>query len=223
VSLISPAITAENITSILDLYHPTFNLTMKFETDGLSGATANDVSGIAVSYPQTMNNLIAEILFVCPSYWIASAFSEHGQAAYRYQYSVPMAGHTEDVYAYLGPAKANQGPELMTAISAMLANFVRTGNPSISDEIANGPSATKPGAKNPASSWPAWTEHDPLQININTTGGTPMESIHSWGTGIEFIGPGLLNAFTLVDAYAWEGGRGKRCNFWKTIGSRLPQ
>ena len=201
------------------------NLTTTFNTDGLSGATANDVSGIAVGYEQTASNLLAELIFVCPSYWLASAFTSpaQGKAAYHYQYSVPLAGHVEDIYAYFGPAKANQGPELLAAFSRMLVNFVHTGNPSISNEIANGPSAPDPTASNPASNWPAWTDQGPRQINLNTTGGSPIVFTHSWGTGIEFVGPGLRNHFTLVDAYTWEGGRGKRCEFLRDMSPLLPQ
>ena len=220
---LSPRYSTDNITSILNLYRPTLNLTTKFETNGLSGATANDVSGLAVGYPQALNNLLSELLFVCPSYWLASAFSSPAKVAYHYQYSVPLAGHAEDVYAYLGPPKANQGVELFAAFSGILANFVHTGNPSISNEVANGPSAPDPSMKNPASHWPAWTDQNPMQININTTGGHLVTGTHSWGTGLEFVGPGLQNQFTLVDANAWEGGRGKRCQFLRELGPRLPQ
>jgi len=218
----SPGITADNMTTLLELYHPAFNITTTFETDGLSGATANDVSGLAFGYAQTLNNIVAEFLFVCPSYWLASAYSEHGKAAYHYQYSVPMAGHTEDLWNYLGPVRENQGPELSAAFSRMLSNFVHTGNPSITNEIANGPSSPNPAAHNPASNWPVWNEKNPFQINMNTTGGTRVIATHSWGTGVEFVGPGLRNSFTAVDAYAWEGGRGNRCEFWRKMGPRMP-
>lgn len=52
---------------------------------------------------------------VCPSYWLASAFSASGKAAYHYQYSVPFAVHGADVAAYYGPPTENQGPDLVTA------------------------------------------------------------------------------------------------------------
>jgi len=205
----------------MDMYQPHYNLTTTFETDGISGATANDVSGIAVGYEQTASNFIGEVLIVCPSYWMSSAFTAPGTAAYHYQYSVPLAGHTEDTYAYLGPYKANQGPELAAAFAGMLANFVRSGDPSISSALANGPSAEDPLANNPASRWPVWREERPVQINMNTTGGTPIRFTHSWGTGIEFVGPGLRNRFTEVDAMAWEGGRGNRCEFLRQLAPLL--
>ena len=225
---LAPGYSAENVTTLMDLYHPRYNITTPFDTDGLSGATANDVSGILVGFKQTAFNLLAELVFVCPSYWLASAFTSsppgpHARAAYHYQYSVPLAGHAEDVYAYLGGVKANQGPELAAAFSNMLGNFVHTGNPSISHELANGASAVDPSVKNPASAWPAWTDTNPLQINMNTTGGTAINFTHTWGTGIERVGPGLRNNFTLVNAYTWEGGRGKRCDFLRELGPRLPQ
>ena len=64
----SPGITVDNMITLLELYHLAFNITTTFETNGLLGATANDVSGLAFSYAQTLNNIVAEFLFVCPSY-----------------------------------------------------------------------------------------------------------------------------------------------------------
>lgn len=39
----------------------------------------------------------------------------------------------------------------------------------------------------------------------------------------QFRGPGLSNNFTLADAYAWEGGRGRRCEFWRELSPYVPQ
>lgn len=37
-----------------------------------------------------------------------------------------------------------------------------------------------------------------------------------------YEGPGLRNEFTVVDAWAWEGGRGVRCDFWRGVGAVVP-
>ena len=44
-----------------------------------------------------------------------------------------------------------------------------------------------------------------------------------FGNITEFGGEGLRNAFELVDADAWEGGRGARCDFWRSIGRLVPE
>jgi hypothetical protein len=47
-------------------------------------------------------NLYAESTFVCPSYWLAEAFSGNARKAYKYQYSVIGASHGQDLGAYTG-------------------------------------------------------------------------------------------------------------------------
>jgi hypothetical protein len=107
----------------------------------------------------------------------------------------------------------------------MYANFATGGNPSISREIANGPSSPNPNAPNPASNWPAWSGgQQAQQINLNTTGGTPYTTPSFIGVPVtQFEQPGLLNAFTAPNAITWEGGRGKRCDLWKALGPHVPE
>jgi carboxylesterase type B len=64
----------------------------------------------------TRQNILAEATFVCPSYWMATAFTSSNRKAYHYQYSVPFAAHRADVTAYVGPATPNQGPDFTLAI-----------------------------------------------------------------------------------------------------------
>lgn len=51
----------------------------------------------------------------------------------------------------------------------------------------------------------------------------------SYDTGIGdrnssiYVEPGLKNNFTLVNAYTWEGGRGYRCDFWRSVGAVVPE
>jgi carboxylesterase type B len=60
-------------------------------------------------------NIYAEAAVICPAYWLASAFSTQGKAAWYYQYSVPFAVHGADITAYFGPPTENQGPDLVNA------------------------------------------------------------------------------------------------------------
>ena len=39
----------------------------------------------------------------------------------------------------------------------------------------------------------------------------------------EFQDPGLKNQFDVVNAYTWEGGRGIRCDFWRSVGIVVPE
>ena len=60
-------------------------------------------------------------------------------------------------------------------------------------------------------------------LNLNQTGGVPYAGPPVNGAdNTQFRGPGLRNEFAVVDAYAWEGGRGKRCEFWSEVGRQVP-
>lgn len=60
-------------------------------------------------------------------------------------------------------------------------------------------------------------------LNLNQTGGTPYVAASNAGVNVtQFTEPGLQNDFRAVDAFAWEGGRGKRCEFWRSIADRIP-
>lgn len=75
--------------------------------------------------------------------------------------------------------------------------------------------------------WPSWTPWDRVQANLNQTGGIPFI-----GTDIAdpyqhiintYVNPGLVPDFSMVDGYSWEGGRGRRCDFWRSIGAAVPE
>lgn len=75
--------------------------------------------------------------------------------------------------------------------------------------------------------WPSWTPHNRVQANLNQTGGTRTTGTdahdpykHVINT---YVNPGLAPKFSLVDGYSWEGGRGRRCDFWKSIGAAVPE
>lgn len=200
----------------------------KYETNGLgtsAGAnTAVHVSQDSNGQQQRGNNILAEATFVCPAYWMASAYTSATRAAYTYQYSVPFAWHGTDVAGYFGPATPNQSPEFIKAFRQIWGNFVKTGNPSISNAVANGASSANPSAANPASSWPVWTDNTNNQlVNLNTTGGVAYNEVLQWGSTVtQFAVPGIQNAITAANANSWEGGRGARCAVYAGLAARIP-
>lgn len=109
---------------------------------------------------------------------------------------------------------------------AIWGNFITKNNPSISAPIANGNSSADPNAANPATNWPAYANYAPYQLNLNQSGGTPSEltgySLLLPKTTI-YVGPGLQNNFSLVNAYTWEAGRGYRCDFWRAMAALVPE
>ena len=172
---------------------------------------------------------------------MAQAWSDPGKQAWKYQYSVLPALHGRDVSGFFGPASPYQGPDFVRAFQSTLlnltsfieandradivGNFVTANNPSISLELANGASANSNTTSNPSTDWPQFDVYNPVQINLNQTGGTPTEIDPGLGEQniTVFTGPGLTNDFTLVNAYEWEAGRGYRCDFWRSVGAIVPE
>ncbi|KAH7383590.1 carboxylesterase type B [Cadophora sp. MPI-SDFR-AT-0126] len=228
-----PLFTEDDISKLLR-YYPGSNATddmnaVEYATSGYAGATANDVSSIATGQQQRANNIYAETTFVCPAYWLAEAYTNNGREAWKYQYSVPAALHGADTTGYFGPADPTQGPDLLRAFMTIFGNFITENNPSISASIAAGNSST--GAASSSQSlidWPAYTNANPYQLNLNETGGEEYSSVATSFDGTplnvtQYRGPGLRNNFTLVDAYSWEGGRGIRCDFWRSVAPIVPE
>ncbi|PMD42219.1 hypothetical protein L207DRAFT_580889 [Hyaloscypha variabilis F] len=170
-----------------------------------------------------MSQLYAETTFVCLSYWLAEAFSDKGRSSFRYQYSVPLAIHGADMPGYFGPAAVTQGPDFEYAFMKIWGNFTTQDNPSIIAAIANGASSNNCQQTNPASTWPPFNIYAPYQINLNETGGVPFSTPFGYENVTEYEGPGSRNDFTLVSAYTWEGGRGFRCDFWRSIAVTVPE
>ena len=74
--------------------------------------------------------------------------------------------------------------------------------------------------------FPLWSLAQPYQLNLNETGGTAFDTIgisSDQPNITEFREPGLMNSFEVVDAYTWEGGRGVRCDFWRSVGAIVPE
>jgi carboxylesterase type B len=209
-----PTFTADDIQRVLDAYpstdEPVSPSDPKFATNGLGLATAVNVSQVATGQQQRANNIFAEATFVCPSYWLNNAYSGSSRTSYHYQYSVPFASHGDDVSGYFGPATPNQSPSFVLAFRQIWGNFIKTGNPSVpADPVLK--------------KFPTWQEgQSAMMVNLNTTGGTPYEVTTQFGATVtQFSDPGLQNDFDAVNAYAWEDGRGKRCEFWSSVAGRV--
>ncbi|TID12894.1 carboxylesterase 2 [Venturia nashicola] len=223
-----PLFTKADISKIL-LTYPTTNNSVDssaplFATTGDSGPTALNQSSVGTGQQQRANNIYAETTFVCPSYWMAEAYSgQNGFSSYKYQYSVPLALHGQDVSGYFGPATAVQGPDFEYAFMNIWGNFITIDNPSISNKIANG-AASNSTASNAASSWPTFNVNAPYQLNLNQSGGALLSiPMTAAANATELVGSTLRNDFRLVNAYTWEGGRGARCNFWRNMGVAVPE
>lgn len=225
-----PLFTTSDIAKVL-MYYPSSNATddmdaSKYATLGYTGATAVNESQVGTGQQQRADDIYAETTFVCPSYWMAEAYTGD-RSSYKYQYSVPLGSHATDLTGYFGnPTAPQQGPDFARAFRRIIGNFVIKNDPSISNEVANGPSAESPGADNPASSWPAFTIQAPYQLNLNETGGTPYEASRVQGAPFnvtQYREPGLRNNLTLHNAYTWEGGRGYRCDMWRSLGAVVPE
>jgi hypothetical protein len=136
-----PLFTTDDISKVLR-YYPNSNnsdsmSSVEFATLGNIGPTAINQSAVATGQQQRANvcmniislilslmtnrkqNIYAETTFVCPSYWMAEAYTNEGRVAYKYQYSVPAAIHAADVSGYFGPASPVQGPDFLRAFMSM--------------------------------------------------------------------------------------------------------
>ncbi|KAF2500211.1 carboxylesterase type B [Lophium mytilinum] len=237
-TLTFPLFSPDDIDKIL-LYYPSSDASdtsgmPEYATSGIAsgtGATAVNVSQVAAGQQQRADNIYAETTFVCPSYWLATAFTPSRASpsakSWKYQYSVPNAYHGADVTSYFGPAHPNQGPSLLAAVQHIWGAFITTNNPSIPASIANSMGEVVGDGETVFNgTWPTFSTKLPWLLNMNQTGGeafstnvgTPnMENV------TEFQGPGLRNAFGLANGYTWEGGRGVRCDFWRAMGGSVPE
>lgn len=194
----------------------------RFETSGTSGPTALNQSGFGTGQQQRIFNVFAEYAFDCPAYWLASAF----QQAWKYQYSLPPAYHGADLSAYWSNQNPNApGRAVKHAIQKIWGNFVIHNTPviSIADATGGMKNATVPIGYGGNIKWDQWSENWQVMLNLNTTGGVASSSkVNEHLTITTYLEPGVTNQFSLVDAYSWEGGRGRRCQWWKKMAPRVP-
>ncbi|OAG13110.1 alpha/beta-hydrolase [Paraphaeosphaeria sporulosa] len=210
-----PFFSAQDVEKVLAMYPntdaPDDPSAAKFATNGLTGAANTNMSQVATGHLQRANAIIGEATFICPSYWLSTAYTASSRPSFHYQYSVPFAAHLEDVYAYFGPNQPQQPPSFSRAFRNIWGNFVTRGDPSVAGE---------PGLD----SWPRWKEGREAQmVNLNTTGGTAYTATTQFGVQVtQFEEPGVRNQFGVVGAWGWEGGRGERCEVWRELVGSVP-
>lgn len=196
----------------------------KFITSGTGTPTAVNVSEFGSGQQQRVFNVFAEYAFVCPSYWAAAAFPQ----GWKYQFTAPPAYHGYDLQA-LWSGTATPGASFKHAFRKIWGNFITTNSPVISVEDAKGgvANSTVPPSDGYGSAgniqWPQWDDKKPVLLNLNTTGGvaTFIPATENLKYTL-YSDPGVSNVINLADASAWEGGRGKRCDYWKSVAAKVP-
>ncbi|KAF2121291.1 Alpha/Beta hydrolase protein [Lophiotrema nucula] len=192
-----------------------------YETPGTSYPTAVNQSGFATGQQQRLFNVFAESTFDCPSYWLASAFPQ----AWKYQFSVPPAYHGADLTAYWSKNAATPGMGFKHAFQKIWGNFITKDTPviSVEDARAGKSNATVPAGYGGNVNWPQWTEKSQSLMSLNTTGGVPtFVNVTDNLKYYVYLEPGITNNFKLADGAKWEGGRGARCNWWKSVAAKVP-
>ncbi|KAK2602565.1 hypothetical protein N8I77_009083 [Diaporthe amygdali] len=198
---------------------------IRYDTLGTGGPTALTQSGLATGIQQTAFNIQGETNFDCPAQWLAEAFSQADLQAWKYQYSVTPAFHGADLGTYFAVGATTPSADFRRAFQKVWGNFIVHDNPTITlnEATAGYANATAPVGTYGNINWPQYTVEQPYMMDLNTTGGdltqvvvTPELSYY------ERTGAGIVNSFRLVDALAWEGGRGSRCGFWRDVSARVP-
>ena len=221
-----------------------------FSTLGTSNPTALNQSEFAIGQQQRANNLYAETTFVCPSYWLASAYSSQqtgpAKQSWKYQYSVPPSEHGADLDAYEAIGREALGlgtlsPGFRTAVQEIWGRFIVFNDPTLPAPIVKNivtlPNGTLTGDNLTAAGegfWPTWEGDSDngaasyRMLNLNMTGGHETHIAWDSADGVninvtQYAGPGLSARFDIVDAWSWEGDRGARCEFWADIGDLVPE
>ncbi|KAK8081064.1 carboxylesterase [Apiospora hydei] len=226
-----PLLTPDNITGILDLYGLPANATsILADSNGQTPPFSTTNSEWGSGWQQVANNFYAEATFVCPSYWLADAYTAKaskrtgkGEAkAWRYQYSVSPASHGNDVQPVFNipsPATANMPRDLLDGLQHAWGNFIVHGVPSLA-----------PVTSENGGSWPQWAGkegHENYMLNFNVTGGVPVATQGQWDganiTTYAYVdgngtGAPLEAVFDVVEGSGWEGGRGRRCQLLADLG-----
>jgi hypothetical protein len=81
-------------------------------------------------------------------------------------------------------------------------NFITKDKLSIIAPIADGVSSNKSDVTNPPSLWPSFNIYGSCQINLNETGDVPFSALNGAENLTEYMGLGLMNGFTLANAYS---------------------
>ncbi|KAI0837805.1 putative carboxylesterase [Hypoxylon sp. FL0890] len=197
-----------------------------YDTLGFTGPTALYKSGIATGIQQAVFNMAAEDTFACPAQWLAEKFSTGSRQAWKYQYSVTPSYHGADLNAYFSVGATLPNADFRHAMQKIWGNFIINDVPiiSVADATAGYSNASVPIGAYGNIEWPQFTLDNPVQMNLNTTGGNVSTvTVPPYLKYYVRDGPGIVNNFNLSDAFSWEGGRGERCDFWRVVAERVPQ
>ena len=199
----------------------------RYDTLGDRGLTALNQSGFATGIQQAAFNIAAESTFQCPAQWMAEAFgrSDGGKKAWKYQFSPTPSFHGADLSAYFAINATVPSKDFRHAMQKMWGSFIMHDTPVISEQDATG---GKEGASTPVRdgrlNWPRYTLANKQLMNLNTTGGlTTLVTVTEDLSYYIRSGDDVVNDFRLADSFAWEGGRGARCELWKALAPRVPQ
>ncbi|KAH6629131.1 carboxylesterase type B [Boeremia exigua] len=214
-SLVFPLFTPTDL-ALLAQHYPTSPPISRYPTPGTSHPTALDTSATASGHQQTANLIYAESTFICSSHWLAHAYTTYRAGGYKFQVSTPVALHgVDDTAVFDNKPSPIYGRAYVRAVQRLWGAFVTSGSPALS---ANGE----------LEGWGAFTYGDPVMANWNQSGGVlgPADTVlipaleglnATWS-----VEPGLETDFSVVDGNAWEGGRGARCEFWRSVAARVP-
>ncbi|KAJ4387971.1 hypothetical protein N0V93_008574 [Gnomoniopsis smithogilvyi] len=252
VTWLFPLMTGEDRGRVLEAYSiPPVIEGPLFSSFGDHGPTALNQSEFGIGQQQRANNLYAETTFICPSYWLANAFSsttiqasknESTKKAWKYQFSVPPSEHGADLDAYQAFNREALGLGTMTevarkAVQFAWGRFIIYGDPSLPEslvdslvEMDNGTATGDDIYAITTGNWTEWSQASDgsRMLNVNMTGGVP--DVIKWtpvGAATinitQMINPGLEARFRIVNAETWEGGRGERCKLWQDLGATVPE
>ncbi|GIJ89467.1 hypothetical protein Asppvi_008409 [Aspergillus pseudoviridinutans] len=223
-----PRLTEKDVTRLNRLYGPADSQQRddgpRFDTLGTSGPTANNQSEMATGLQQTVFNIFAETTFDCPAQWLAEAFGGASRLAWKYQYSVTPAYHGADLNSYFNMGASWPCAGFNHAFRKMWGNFIMNNSPVIPlvDAMANNSQAVVPVGLNGHLDWPQFRPTSPWQMDLNTTGGSVSQVVVTPNLSYYVReGDDVVNQFRLADAYTWEGGRGRRCAFWRDVADRI--
>ncbi|KAK6953882.1 hypothetical protein Daesc_003844 [Daldinia eschscholtzii] len=229
VSTMFPRLTPEDVKSLNTVYTidslPSDD-GIRYDTLGYTGPTALYKSGFATGIQQAVFNMAGETNFACPAQWFAEAFSSGSRQAWKYQYSLTPSYHGADLNSYFAIDATWPSPGFKHAMRKIYGNFIINNTPVISVEDATDKesNATVPIGSDGNIKWPEFNLEDRTQMNFNTTGGNVSPAaIPPYLNFFIRDGPGIVNVLNLSNSYTWEGGRGRRCDFWRSVSERVPQ
>jgi hypothetical protein len=206
-----------------------------YSTLGDIGPTAMNQSEFGIGQQQRANNLYAETTFVCPSYWLSSAYKQ----SWKYQYSVPPSQHGADLDAYLAINREALGFGTLshgfrTTVQKIWGRFIMFDDPTLPASVIESITTSENGSTTgdnitaaETGTWSVWDGTNKM-LNLNMTGGHETKVLFTSAGGqsfnvTQYAGPGLEAKLDIVDASSWEGGRGQRCEFWVEVGALVPE